>query len=178
MVARRETSGKDIEENGALKVRHFFIQNIMALNLEKIFYSALNARQKENYNFQKVSAVLADYGFVTIKLSDDWQGADFIAQHIDGEKFLKIQLKGRLYFAKKYIGKNLHIAFFAKESWYLCPHDEALDLAIALGDFRSTKSWQEGGAYSFPAPSRELYRLLETYKIVGNVKPVPEDSMS
>ncbi len=118
---------------------------------------------------------MADYGFVTIKLSDDWQGADFIAQHIDGEKFLKIQLKGRLYFAKKYIGKNLYIAFFLKENWYLCPHDEVLDLVIALGDFRNTKSWEKGGAYSFPAPSQELYKALENYKIVGNVKPVSED---
>lgn len=44
----------------------------------KISYRELNARQKENFNFQKVSAVLADYGFVTFRLSDDWQGADFI----------------------------------------------------------------------------------------------------
>jgi hypothetical protein len=35
--------------------------------------------------------VLADYGFLTMRLSDDWQGADFIAQHIDGA-FLKVQL--------------------------------------------------------------------------------------
>jgi hypothetical protein len=47
--------------------------------LKKVLYSRLNARQKENFNFQKVSAILADYGFVTLWLSDDWQGADFIA---------------------------------------------------------------------------------------------------
>ena len=43
----------------------------------KIDYSKLNARQQENYNFQKVSGVLADYGYTCIKLSDDWNGADF-----------------------------------------------------------------------------------------------------
>lgn len=54
----------------------------MTLKLKKISYSDdLNARQKENFNFQKVSAVLADYGYVTMRLSDDWQGADFIALH-------------------------------------------------------------------------------------------------
>jgi len=68
---------------------------------KRITYNELNPRQKENYNFQKVSGVLADYGYVTIRLSDDWQGADFIAQHIDGERFLKIQLKGCLTFDKK-----------------------------------------------------------------------------
>lgn len=57
--------------------------------IDKINYTALNDRQKETYNFQQVSAVLAQYGFATIKLNDDWQGADFIAQHINGELFLK-----------------------------------------------------------------------------------------
>jgi hypothetical protein len=63
------------------------------MKFKKIIYSELNARQKESYNFQKVSAIFADYGFSTIRLSDDWQGADFIAQHIDNQVFLKVQLK-------------------------------------------------------------------------------------
>ena len=46
------------------------------MRLKQIKYRRLNARQKENFNFQKLSAVLADYGFVTFRLSDDWQGAD------------------------------------------------------------------------------------------------------
>lgn len=54
------------------------------MELKKIEYRKLNARQKENFNFQKVSAILADYGFVTPRLPDDWQGADFIAQHVGG----------------------------------------------------------------------------------------------
>ena len=74
----------------------------MSLDLSRVRYADLNARQKENYNFQKVSAVLADFGFSTLRLTDDWQGADFIAQHVDGETFLKVQLKGRLTFGKKY----------------------------------------------------------------------------
>ncbi len=42
------------------------------MKLEPIQYADLNSRQKENYNFQKLSAVLADYGYVTMRLSDDW----------------------------------------------------------------------------------------------------------
>lgn len=68
----------------------------MAVRLAKIEYFRLNARQKENYNFLKVSAVLADYGYMTMRVSADWQGADFIAQHIDGTTSLKVQLKSRL----------------------------------------------------------------------------------
>jgi hypothetical protein len=69
----------------------------MPLNLTRIKYEQLNARQRENYNYQNLSAVLADYGFVTMRLSDDWEGADLIAQHINGDTFLKIQLKGDSY---------------------------------------------------------------------------------
>ena len=57
------------------------------LKTEKKKYGSLINRQKESYNFQKVSSILAEYGFVTMKLNDDWKGADFIAQHIDGNTF-------------------------------------------------------------------------------------------
>ena len=67
---------------------------------------SLSGKQREAYHFQKVSALLADYGYQTIKLSDDWCGADFIAQHLDGT-FIKVQLKGRLTVSKKYEGKEL-----------------------------------------------------------------------
>ena len=66
------------------------------LKLHKIDYRKLNGRQQENYNFQKISGLLADYGFTTIRLSDDWNGADFLAQHVDGKTVLRVQLKGRL----------------------------------------------------------------------------------
>ena len=83
----------------------------MTLSFTRIDYTALNSRQKENYNFQKVSAVLADYGFTTIRLSDDWQGADFIAIHVHCQEILRVQLKGRCTFARKYQAKNLFISF-------------------------------------------------------------------
>lgn len=82
----------------------------MPFDLKYIRYRDLNSRQKENYNYQKIAAVLADYGYVCMRLTDDWQGADFIAQNIDGE-FIKVQLKSRLTFADKYRDKNLYIAF-------------------------------------------------------------------
>ena len=78
---------------------------------EPIPYADLNSRQKENYNFHKIAARLANFGFNCLRLTDDWQGADFIACHIDGETFLKVQLKGRLVIDRKYQGKDIHIAF-------------------------------------------------------------------
>ena len=81
------------------------------MKLTKINYSDLNSKAKEMYNFHKVSAKLADYGYTCMWLTNDWQGADFIAVHIDGVTDLKVQLKGRISFAKKYIGKEIYICF-------------------------------------------------------------------
>lgn len=137
-----------------------------SLKLIKIKYEALNARQKEQYNFQKISAVLADYGYGTIKLSDDWQGADFIAQSMNGESFLKVQLKGRFTIDQKYADKDLHIAFPLKDAWYVFPHDE---IVKALNDrkiYTETDSWLENKNYSVSEiANKEVLSLLEPYKL-------------
>src|SRR4051812_22896203 len=93
----------------------------------RINYAKLKSRQQERFNFQKAGAILADYGFAALKLDDDWNGADFLAHHISGDITLKIQLKGRLSFGKKYGGKNIYVMFQGKSGWYLYPHDEALE---------------------------------------------------
>jgi len=98
----------------------------MLLNkYQAIKYESLQAKAKEAYNFQKASAILADYGFVTNLLKYDWMGADFLAQHIDGD-WLKVQLKGRLTTKPEYEGKNIFIMFEDKSNsqWYLFPHDK------------------------------------------------------
>lgn len=136
----------------------------MTHGLNRVAYASLNSRQQEAYNFQKVSAVLADYGFVTIRLSSDWQGADFIAQHVDGE-FLKVQLKGRLTFHQKYKGRDLHVCFPHDGDWYLYPHDEVLDQVLAATTIGSTESWQVHGGYSFPGLSEKLRPLLAPFRL-------------
>ncbi len=148
----------------------------MSLELTRIRYADLNARQKESYNFQKASAVLADFGFTTLRLSDDWQGADFIAQHIDGETFLKVQLKGRPTFEQKYVGKNLYVAFEHDGVWYLYPHDEVLAVVLEATNVRNTESWQKQGGYSFHGLSRRMAELLEPYRVEGPDLRVSDDT--
>jgi hypothetical protein len=137
----------------------------MPLNLKLIRYASLNARQKENYNYQKLSALLADYGFVTMRLSDDWKGADMIAQHIDGDTFLKIQLKGRLTFCMKYQNRGLYIAFRSGRDWYLYPHDEMLVKIDAIVKFRNSPSWEKYEEHSFAKLTKPLFQLLNPYQI-------------
>ena len=133
--------------------------------MKKISYDALNSRQKENYNFYKVAAVLADYGFTSMRLSDDWQGADFIAQHVDGQTFIKAQLKGRMSIDKKYIGKDLFVCFPYEGEWYLFPHDEVVNHLLATSNIGSTSSWQEQGAYSFKVISKEYLEYFRQFKL-------------
>ena len=135
----------------------------MPLILTKIKYGELNVRQKENYNYQKLSAVLADYGFVTMRLSDDWESADLIAQHVDGDTFLKVQLKARLFFSKKYMGKSLYIAFPYRDVWYLYPHDDLLEQLQVVS--KRTFSWSRKGEYSFASLTKHLRQLLNPYQL-------------
>ncbi len=132
---------------------------------QKISYQSLNSKQKENYNFQKVSAHLADYGFNCLRLTDDWQGADFIACHIDGNTFLKVQLKGRLSMDQKYSGKDIHIAFCEDGIWYLYPHDQVRDELLANGLMQGSDSWDVHGFYSWPYLSIQLKSLMQKYVI-------------
>ena len=134
---------------------------------EKINYRKLNARQKENYNYHKVSSILADYGFSSIRLSDDWQSADFIAQHYKDKTFLKVQLKGRLVIDKKYMKKNIWICFRIKKNLYLYPHDEIMDYIIANSptNISNTISWGKRGLYSWPTIPRWILKFLDQYKL-------------
>lgn len=133
-----------------------------------ITYNGLNSRQKENFNFHKVAARLADYGFNSLRLTDDWEGADFLACHIDGETVLKIQLKGRLTLDRKYIHKDIRIAFRLDEDCFLYPNDEVLDRvhgAGKMGDGGQSAHWETKGQWSWPRPPAWARDMLEDYRL-------------
>ena len=139
------------------------LMNNPPVKFERVAYESLNARQKENFNFQQVSAVLADYGFATLRLSDDWQGADFIANHVDGERSLKVQLKSRLTVKTKYKNKEIWICFRYRNIWYLFLHDAFLRWALKNTNIGYTNDWvnptewdKVQGVYSWPRPSKEV----------------------
>ena len=139
--------------------------DIGGLVFARVPYGQLNSRQQENYNFQKVAARMADYGFNCLRLTDDWQGADFVACHIDGETFLKVQLKGRFCIDRKYAGKNIYIAFLDQDDCYVYPHDAVMNLVDAADKINGSKSWAEFGAYSWPSIPKWVHPLISSYKI-------------
>ena len=132
--------------------------------LRRVDYRELNGKQKEIYNFQKVAAKLADYGFNCIKLDDDWMGADFLAYHKDGVQTLRVQLKGRLTISKKYTGKDLYLCFRHRDYWYLVPHDTLVDIAGLTTNWLNTPSWEKG-QYSSASPSQKTLEALADYRL-------------
>lgn len=137
------------------------------MKLQRIRYQDLNGKQQEIYNFQKIAAVLADYGFNCIKLSDDWHGADFLAYHKDGNDTLQVQLKGRLTISEKYRGKGLFIAFPVNNTWCLIEHDKLIEIVGQSTHWLQTKSWIENGQYHSGKPSRQLVQQLREYMLEG-----------
>lgn len=116
------------------------------MQLNKVNYNDLNAKQKENYNFHKIAAVLAEYGYNSMRLNDDWQGADFIA--VKEDEMLKIQLKGRFTVDKKYLkDKDLYVAFIEEGKFKIYKHFDAVNLLPEKT--KQTKSWAERGSYSW-----------------------------
>lgn len=136
---------------------------------QRINYDELNPKEKEDFNFAKISSKLADYGYRTIRDFNDWGGADFycIGRGCDVGEALKVQQKSRLTFDKKYLGKKLYIAFEYKptNTLYIYPHDELLQELIKQTNIENTSSWIQNGKYSFNKISEPILKLLIQYKL-------------
>lgn len=89
-------------------------------------------------------------------------GIDFILYNEQTGDTKLVQLKGRWTIDKKYVGRNVWIAFHDEGRWYLAPHDELVKHADAYG-YTQTKSWIEGGAYTCPGLTKAQLADLASY---------------
>ncbi|MGD0938630.1 MAG: hypothetical protein ABR905_02880 [Terracidiphilus sp.] len=135
------------------------------IRFEKVPYGDLTAKQKELFNFQKIAAILADFGYNCIKLADDWQGADFLAYHINGTTTLKVQLKSRVTIDQKYSGKHIWIAFPHKGDWYLIEHDRLVEKVRVHTRWLGSSSWKDRDGYSSTCINQELLVSLAENKL-------------
>ena len=133
------------------------------MNFTRIKYENLNAKQQEIFNFQRVAALLAGYGFNCIKLADDWQSADFLAYHIDGKVTYRVQLKSRLTIDRNYVGRDLCLAFPHGKSWYMVEHDHLVKLVGEKTKWLNSNSWLDKGHYHTAKPNKILVEALHSY---------------
>ncbi len=121
----------------------------MKIDLTKISYGELNSKEKENYNYHKVASSLAEYGYDSMRLNNDWNGADFIS--VKGDEMIKVQLKSRFTISEKYINKNIWIAFIENGIVYMYDHD--LIVKNLTDSTRKSRSWSVNKNYSqMPVP--------------------------
>jgi len=135
------------------------------MDFKHIQYDALNTRQKELYNFHKFAGRLVEYGYYSIKLSDDWQGADFLACHFNGVDFIKVQLKGKMSIDQKYEGKQIHIAFRHGKDYYIYPHDEMMEWILETSNVGNTATWRNTGRHHSRQPTKRALEFLKPYRI-------------
>ena len=134
------------------------------LMFNRIKSNELTPRQKKTWKFHKLASRLADYGFNCLWLNDGWQGADFIACHIDSS-FIKVRLGTRLHIERRYNGIELYIAFNENKRWYIYPHDQLRDELLEMGYMSGTLSWDERGIYNWPSLTQRLAEHMEKYVI-------------
>ena len=113
------------------------------MEMKKINYRDLNSKEKENYNYHKTASALTDYGYDSMWLNNDWKGVDFIS--VKDDEMLKVQLKGRFTIDKKYIRKDIHIAFIEDDIIKMYKYDDAVNKIPE--NVSNSSSWADKGSY-------------------------------
>jgi len=103
-------------------------------------------------------------------------GVDFILYQESDGVVHKVQLKGRWTIDRKYVGRDIWIAFPIGANWYLMPHDEMVAIAEVDGAANS-RSWLVGGAYSRPRPSKALIAACAPHRF-ADASDVAADAAS
>lgn len=121
----------------------------------------------EVINRQRLIALAMERGYnAFLPLYDD--GIDFILCREDGKggpaDLLKVQLKSRWTIHRKYLGRDIWIAFPDSGDWYLAPHDELVEMADKAG-FTSSESWTESGTYHRAPMSKDLKAAMQDWRV-------------
>lgn len=158
-----EESGEAVEESS--EPERPICKTLRDLDLARLSPGRMGTKALEIYNFQKLAALLADYGLESMRLVNDWKGADFIAYNANTNTTLSIQLKSTgISVCKKYENKDLYIAFTGNEGeWYLIDYDE-LETLVPRSWFES-ETWQSKGSYYSRTISRKMQEKLRPYRL-------------
>jgi len=142
--------------------------------------SRYRSQVREVINRNTVVSLALDQGFNAFLPVYDG-GVDFILYRESDGLVRKVQLKGRWTIDRKYLDRDIWVAFPIAGDWYLMPHDVMVALAEADG-VTKTASWMDGGAYSKPRPSKATiaacapYRFTPIEAVVAEAADEPEST--
>ncbi len=110
--------------------------------------------------------MLADYGFDSVRLTDNWQCADFFAVHKDDGRILKVRHMRRTMIERRHIGKDLHVCFPIEGVWHLVSHDELIRIVEETHPSTlETHSWTKLGVYEWPTAPLWAREKLKAYAL-------------
>ena len=135
------------------------------MNFARVDFDKLNTCDKRQYDYFKVSAALADYGYFSQGLLTADEHEDFIACNYSGTFQLSVLLKSRLTLASNLEHQKLHIAFYERGYWYVYPHDDVLTFACQTSAITNTTSWRQKGIYTFPQLTEKYRHFLEPWRL-------------
>ena len=93
------------------------------------------------------------------------EGIDLIAHREADDDFKLVQQKSRWTIDRKYVGRNIWIAFRDRGKWFLAPHDELVGFGDAAG-YTATSSWADKGIYHRATMTQNLREQCKKYKLV------------
>ena len=137
----------------------------------KIPYKDRNTKSQEYFNGTRLQALMADYGYSGTLMPDDSHGPDFLFYRQADGMMMAVQLKGRLWWAKDYLGKELHIACPVQSGnpdgdWWIYPHDETQRALAQIGKtYFDSKEWTEKGKYHTDKPAADVVDHMEQYRL-------------
>ena len=139
------------------------------MNRTKVVYKKLKGGAQEAFNAGKLAGVMARYGYELTPVRNDAEGADFVAYRVGCDPLL-IQLKGRPCVDKKYLGKDIWMAFPDTDpdghTMYVVPHARLIEIwkeNQPQGDSFKNDSWRKKGELHTTA--KWLYQALADYAL-------------
>jgi hypothetical protein len=78
-----------------------------------------------------------------------------------------VQLKGRWTIDRKYLGRDIWVAFPVGVDWFLMPHDK---MVRAAPTYTATTSWKDGGIYHAARPRPDVLDACQPYRL----RPIEE----
>lgn len=92
------------------------------------------------------------------------EGIDLIIHRESDGDFKLVQQKSRWTIDRKYVGRNIWIAFRDRDEWFLAPHDELVGFGDAAG-YTATSSWTDKGIYHRATMTRDLRERCMKYRV-------------
>ncbi|HTT75882.1 MAG TPA: hypothetical protein VMF50_07870 [Candidatus Binataceae bacterium] len=93
-------------------------------------------------------------------------GIDFVLHRERDGQLRKVQPKARWTIDRKYVDRDIWIAFPHDSSWYLVPHDQMVEEG-ERHCVTQTNSWIKDGSYSRTRLSAEMVKEYEPYRFAG-----------